>query len=282
MVAGAGVLAKRNMRDGRGDRRGAQRFGSIIAILLWLLWAFQMHPAETTGLLGALLLTIVTTAFYASLFWAMYLALEPFVRRHWPQTLVSWTTILSGRLRDPIVGRDVLFGVLLGVIVAIMIRAVDLWQGGTVWVAPALLGGARQIGGEVLTQIYGAIRTALFVFFLLFLLRVVLRNALFAAIALVLFFSATSVLVGDNPLVDALTTVAYFSLLALAVLRWGLTTLTVGLFVTNLLLAVARPADLSAWYGPQMLLVGAIPTVLAAWAFYTARAGRLWSNALLD
>jgi hypothetical protein len=30
---------------------------------------------------------------YATLVWTMYLALEPFVRRYWPQTLISWTNL---------------------------------------------------------------------------------------------------------------------------------------------------------------------------------------------
>jgi hypothetical protein len=32
------------------------------------------------------------------------------VRRRWPATLVSWSRLLAGRFRDPLVGRDVLAG----------------------------------------------------------------------------------------------------------------------------------------------------------------------------
>ena len=31
------------------------------------------------------------------------------------ETLISWTRLLSGRVRDPLVGRDILIGVLAGV-----------------------------------------------------------------------------------------------------------------------------------------------------------------------
>ena len=48
--------------------------------------------------------------------WVLYLALEPYVRRYWPQAIISWTRVLGGRWRDPLVGRDVLYGVILGVL----------------------------------------------------------------------------------------------------------------------------------------------------------------------
>jgi len=40
------------------------------------------------------------------LLWTVYLALEPFVRRYWPRVLVSWTSVLTGRGSDDVVGRD--------------------------------------------------------------------------------------------------------------------------------------------------------------------------------
>src|SRR6185295_7712614 len=45
--------------------------------------------------------------------WVMYLAIEPYVRRFWPDGLLGWTRLLSGRLRDPRAGRDVLIGLTL-------------------------------------------------------------------------------------------------------------------------------------------------------------------------
>src|SRR5262249_12075059 len=48
--------------------------------------------------------------------WLAYVSFEPYVRRLWPHALVSWTRMLLGRFRDPLVGRDVLAGILGGVI----------------------------------------------------------------------------------------------------------------------------------------------------------------------
>src|SRR5690606_15659448 len=41
-------------------------------------------------------------------------AVEPYVRRRWPHRLVAWTRLLTGRFRDPLVGRDVLTGLAIG------------------------------------------------------------------------------------------------------------------------------------------------------------------------
>jgi len=227
-------------------------------------------------------LVIVTTAFYAALFWAMYLALEPFVRRYWPQTLVSWTTLLTGRIRDPIVGRDVLFGVLLGVAMALVIRLADSTQSSIVWTPTSLLGGVRSTGAELITQVYNGLRTSLFFFFFLFLLRVMLRNQWLGAAAFVAVFSVMSVVTSTRPLFDGLTSVVYFSIFAIAVLRWGLTTLAVGVLVTNLLLNVPTTTLLTEWFAPSAIVFAMIPVALAAWAFYTSVGGRLFAGKLLD
>ena len=79
--------------------------------------------SSTPTLLAMFLLAVCTSVAYGALLWTVYLALEPFVRRHWPQVLVSWTNVLSGRFSDPVVGRDVLFGVGLGVWFALILKA---------------------------------------------------------------------------------------------------------------------------------------------------------------
>ena len=61
------------------------------------LWVCQVHVAATLGLFALFLLAICTSVFYGVLLWTVYLALEPFVRRHWPHVLVSWTNVLTGR-----------------------------------------------------------------------------------------------------------------------------------------------------------------------------------------
>ena len=50
-----------------------------------------------------------------SIAWLAYLGIEPWIRRHWPASLISWSRLLAGSFRDPLVGRDVLLGAAFGV-----------------------------------------------------------------------------------------------------------------------------------------------------------------------
>src|SRR4029077_6238906 len=58
--------------------------------------------------------------------WLFFLGCEPYVRRFWPQLLIGWTRALSGQLRDPLVGRDILVGVAAGTIGAFLIESREL------------------------------------------------------------------------------------------------------------------------------------------------------------
>jgi hypothetical protein len=70
---------------------------------------------------------MLAIAIYGALnIWLFYVALEPYVRRFWPQLLIGWTRLLSGRFRDPVVGRDVLVGVAAGMIAASLIASREL------------------------------------------------------------------------------------------------------------------------------------------------------------
>jgi len=42
--------------------------------------------------------------------WIFYIALEPFVRRRWLELIISWSRLMAGDFRDPLVWRDVPVG----------------------------------------------------------------------------------------------------------------------------------------------------------------------------
>ena len=93
-----------------------------MAAVLMAVWLCKVHLVGSLGLLAMFLIAVCTSVFYGVLLWTIYVALEPFVRKHWPQVLVSWTNLLAGRVGDPVVGRDVLLGTALGVAWALMVR----------------------------------------------------------------------------------------------------------------------------------------------------------------
>ena len=118
------LLARRNIREGRGDRRGAARLAAYMsAVLMALVGVPGPSGRDALGLFAMFLLAVCTSVFYGVLLWTVYLALEPFVRRHWPQVLVSWTNVLTGRASDAVVGRDALIGVALGIWFALLFRS---------------------------------------------------------------------------------------------------------------------------------------------------------------
>ncbi len=274
ILGGAAFLARKNLRSGRGDLQGATRLGVCMAAVLMAVWFCTVHLAGSLGLLAMFLIAVCTSVFYGVLLWTIYVALEPFVRKHWPQVLVSWTNLLAGRVGDPVVGRDVLLGTALGVVWALLVRAVDRWSGENELMgypgAIELLTGMRSTAGLVLEGVPYAMRNVLFYFFLLFLLRVMLRREWPAAAAFAGLFAVLGALGNDgHPWVNAAVALVYFGSGAVAVLRWGLLSYAVGIFISELLVKLPATLDSSAWYFGNMLTIVGIAVALASWGLYT-------------
>ena len=108
-------MARRNVRRGRGDLDGARRLVLVVVAARsvgWLLSASHVALLEVE-------VTNFQIAFGAALaegllVWVGYLALEPQARRFWPHVLIAWSRLLSGRFGDPMVGRGLLLGALVG------------------------------------------------------------------------------------------------------------------------------------------------------------------------
>ncbi|HEY7574104.1 MAG TPA: serine/threonine-protein kinase, partial [Thermoanaerobaculia bacterium] len=103
LLLGGLVLARRNLRLGRGDRRGAFRVASFALganMSGWLLYAH--HVADLPGEFSMFAVAVGLAFFSSGSFWLIYVALEPFARRSWPDLLISWSRLLSGRFRDPL------------------------------------------------------------------------------------------------------------------------------------------------------------------------------------
>ncbi len=119
VLVGGLVLGRRNLRLGRGDRGGAIKIAATTFAIGIASALAGSHPASTVADVAGLLWQSGTQALgFAALTWLLYLALEPYVRRSRPALIVSWTRLLAGEWRDPMVGRDVLIGSLLGLAAA--------------------------------------------------------------------------------------------------------------------------------------------------------------------
>ena len=71
------------------------------------------HPPRADLLLYDLAIPLSVWA--GALAACFYAALEPWFRRLWPEALITWSRVLAGRWRNPVVARDVLFAVLAAI-----------------------------------------------------------------------------------------------------------------------------------------------------------------------
>jgi Protein kinase domain len=284
ILAGAAALARRNYRMGRADREGALRLGLIMFVLEIMLWLFRGHLVPGLETFFFLLVALSTGLLVACVTWLLYLAVEPWVRRTWPETIITWSRLLSGQLRDALVGRDLLFGVMLGVVWILVFNARDMFlihAGG----APRLfnsyfLTGGRQALGTWLSVVPGSIIGALEFFFVLLGLKILLRKDWIAAVAYVAIFSALHA-AGPHANVVVPTFVLVYCIAVLIVYRYGLIPLAVAIFAINLLGNVPFSADFSTWYMTTSLFALGSVLAIAAWGFYQALGGKpIWKEDL--
>jgi serine/threonine protein kinase len=120
LLAAAAVAAWGNLRRGRADRRGAFRLAAFMTLLLSAYWAVSPHVPAGFEEQQRFFARVGIALFIGAVMYLVYLGLEPFVRRLWPTMLVGWSRVLSGRVRDPMVGRDAMVGVACGATLALL------------------------------------------------------------------------------------------------------------------------------------------------------------------
>lgn len=277
-VLGFGVfLARLNYRRGRGDRAGAFRLASMMFAIEMALWLCRSNLVPDIQTFGLFIIAVSTALCIAGLTWVLYLALEPYVRRYWPQSIISWSRVMSGRLRDPLVGRDVLFGVMLGTVWLLIFNVVHILVL-RMGAAPPLaqsdyLLGIRQALSAWMYQIPMAVLATLEFFFLVLALKIVLRRDWLAAIAFVAIFTAAKTLGSSYLAVELPAMILIYGIAVLIVVRFGLVPLACAVFTVDLLANVPFTADLSAWYASTGILVLLSVVALAGWGFYNALGG---------
>jgi serine/threonine-protein kinase len=279
ILTGAALLARRQYRQGRGDQQGAFQLARVVFLVQMGIWLFYAHYVPDLDFIEIFVLAVSTALSSAAVVWLLYMALEPYVRRLWPQAIISWTRLISGRIRDPLVGRDVMFGVMLGLTWVIIIIGRILFATSHFYSAPHLpstdyLLGLRQTLGAILAHVPGGISGTLFFFTILVVLKLLLRNRWAAAAGFVLIFGLLKVLGSHHPGLDGAVTVLVYGIAAFALVRFGLITLGVAVFSANLLLNVPISVDFSRWYASESLLAPLCVLVLGIWGFYTALGGQ--------
>jgi serine/threonine-protein kinase len=273
----ASWVAWRNYRTGRGDTTGAGRLAAIgfLGQSLGVIVAIHHVPTPAEGL--HLVSAIGFGLFVAATAGVLYLAIEPFVRRRWPQTLISWTRLLAGNLRDPLVAGHILLGVTVGVALAIL-------ENGLVWYQWDVQGVLSIEGNRIVTLdaalLVRLLLTAMIIpaaivmgsLFLFILFRAMLRNTWLAAAAVVIL--SVGFFAGSATTVTAIGAAVFMSIGFGLVLRFGLLPGTLIIVVSTLVGTVALTSDMSAWYASRGLFIVALTLALAIWSFRNALGGR--------
>jgi serine/threonine-protein kinase len=282
ILVGGTVLAARNVKFGRSDRRGAFRLGIYLFVVRMLVWILEPH-----GLTGPSSIDVFIANFAFSLYrfvfvWICYVAIEPYLRRLWPRTLISWTRLLEGRWRDPLVGRDCLLGVM---------GASAIWLGLVGWPLISQWLGTPEPVGRLLFDVMAlkalggmipAVSAMLFMhatfvlnfgfsmIVFLVLMRLLTRRTWIAVAIWVPF----AVLFTGNGGAE----IALFTLLSIVTLtiffRLGVLGLMVVLGLSGLQVPIPGTLSPSAWYaGPSWLFL-AVVVAVAVYGFTVSLGGR--------
>lgn len=260
------ALCLRNYRSRRSDRRGAWRVAGLAFVLSFTSCAFlaTWSLQSMDSLLGT---PLVRSVYFAAIWWMFYTAIEPTVRKRSPHSIVSWSRLLEGRWNDPLVGRDVLIGVLAGLAVLLIQEPAAHLIASLTGAAPpdpvtpnvSALTSARLSTGQAIDAVRTAIAGTLLVSLGVVVLRGIVRHR-FAVVGVLwlVFFVMSQVGVYAGVTGGLFLGAAWSALLTAIFLRLGVLG-TVAAVVTALaLMRVPATLDFSKWYA-----FAGVPTVLA-------------------
>jgi hypothetical protein len=280
---GGVALARWNIKADRADMKGAARLGAFVFVTFLLLWILSTHHLSNFLEAISFLAAVASAALRTFFAMVLYVALEPFVRRREPQTLISWTRLLAGKLRDPLVGRDLLIGAVYGVLL-FLVEASDNFLLPLFGKLPPIPGGVstesllglRHALAQVLLYVLGQTIDSLGIFFMLFVLQRILRSAWIAGIVVAVVGMLLSL--GNNndeyPWISALFLVILYVSFLLVLKRFGLLSLVVGLVVQSVLLQFPATIHLSRWYAAPSLAGMTAIAALTIYGFRMALAGQ--------
>ncbi len=105
------MLVLYNIKSERADLNGTAKISLFFLVTLLVISLFRFDHVFASSQEFNVLIEIIKF----SLFWAVfggliYCALEPYVRRWWSEYLISWSRLLAGDFRNPMIGRDILIG----------------------------------------------------------------------------------------------------------------------------------------------------------------------------
>lgn len=293
-ILGACVLAWRNLRRGHGDRRGTLRIAAAIFILGLVDWLAGEPHVQTFAVEFASTVAWWSAAvFNAAVLGVCYLAAEPYARRLQPKMIVTWSRLMRGRIRDSLVGRDLLIGTVAGLALVLFEQADSLASKGLAMNQPLpKLPVTNYVLGEVLGLRYkigtlvGTSLSAMLLGFILLVFFVLIRRALrrtgAASIAYWLVITGlVSISVQEDSYLPVVVGALSAALLTGLLLQVGLVGVIAAIFIRQFLLASPVTANLEAWYAPASIFAILVVSALGGSGYYL-HASHQWRQARLQ
>jgi serine/threonine-protein kinase len=272
-LAFAGLLARRNWKAGRADRRGALRLGMAMVVLSILAWAGQVHAVVSVEMLTLVFWAFGSCLSAGAIVWMLYIALEPALRARWPHSIVTWNRLIAGRWWDPQVCAHILIGAALATLVLVIPGVVDvnavqrdgLGTAGNVTV----LEGVRPWFANFFLNFAISLQTGLMLFFVIFGLRQLLRRDWLAAVAGAVLFAFLQGFRPSEPnwILTFGMYLLIFGLLMFALVRLGMVTSMAAIFFINLTGNLVIGMDWRTWYAPSGLATLAVLLMVTVAAF---------------
>jgi tRNA A-37 threonylcarbamoyl transferase component Bud32 len=290
LTAGGILLVRYNVVSGRADRRGALRITLFLLSIWtasWLLGA--KHSLDVQVEWGRFISFIAFAITNVTVTGVFYLALEPFVRRYFPDILISWTRIIAGRFNDPRVARDVLIGIALGIFLSCARMALGL---PSLWLDTAppvpisssvqFLLGERYALSSLLRSVPNQLQSAMVGTFLFVLLRAAIgRTWIAASLSVALLAAVVLFEGGDSTLLSVTVVLVLFVAPIMAVfLRYGVVAVAAALLVNQWTIMIPLTADLSRANATLSTMTILFLGGVAAAAFRASGAWTSWTNGL--
>jgi serine/threonine-protein kinase len=261
----AALIVWRNLRLGRFDRRGAGVVGGSVLVLAFGGWLMGHEPVGDPSYSGAEA-SIVLAGFTC----LAYMAIEPYVRRRWPDSFISWTRLCSGKIRNPLVASHVLAGIVGGEAFLGLYAAISALSSSVPLVNAWGLAGISDEFSYWMRAAVGGLNTGLGLLLLVVALRLVIRK-IWIADWLAAFLIALSRMGSfGSGLWRNVAVVIFFTPVTRAwvwlLRRYGFLAMLV-VFLTALPIT-GTPFLLTGWMAGQAVTLHLIPVAVAVWALW--------------
>lgn len=273
------ALARFNLRRGRGDRAGAFRAAMFFLIVALIGFIFQAHhPMSFLDEWRILSWHVAQATFWALITATIYIAIEPFVRKRWPQILISWTRLLAGRVADPMVGRDVLMGAAAAAISILVWQATHVVVGQTsFFTAPETLGPARFVVFAVASTLAEAVLRGVGLVILLVILRALIPSDVAASVLSTLLIATMAL--GDTygpPWLRAIYALSAALLGVLLARHFGLLAVVSYAFFVLIQQRLPFTLDADAWFFGRSCVVMLLLIAVMACSFRVSVGAKRW------